>query len=84
MRAADYIRKTNRANWMEPDNRSVPVVASTGPVFKVGQRVAVVTPEETFYGELRALDDGLAVVTIDGRGERVPLDIIRPLDSQGN
>jgi len=87
MKAADYIRKTNRADWMEPDNRPVPVRASTGPAYRPGQRVAVLTfdePPRELQGELRAIDDGLAVVLIDGRAERVPADRIKPLDSQGN
>jgi hypothetical protein len=83
MKAADYIRKTNRADWMEPDNRPVPVRASTRPAFRPGQQVAVVTladPPETLYGELRAVDDTLAVVLIAGRSLRVPVELIRPLD----
>jgi hypothetical protein len=80
-------KKMPRPDWMERDNRPVPVRAAIGPAFRPGQRVAVVTlgdPPETIYGELRALDDGLAVVSIDGRNERVPVELIRPLDSQGN
>jgi hypothetical protein len=80
-------KKMRQADWMERDNRPVPVLADSGPAFEPGQRVAVVTlgdPPETIYGELRALDDGLAVVFIDGRSERVPAELIRPLDSQGN
>jgi hypothetical protein len=73
--------------WIEPDNTPIRLEAPTSPAFASGERVAVVTlddPPRTFYGELRAIDDGLAVVFIAGRSERVPVEYLRKLDSQGN
>lgn len=75
-----------KPNWIEQDDERPRLIrASDRPAFETGQRVAVLTFEEPpreLQGELRAIDDGLAVVLIDGRAERVPLDRIKALDSQ--
>ena len=56
-----------------------PVRPSTAPTFEPGQRVIVTTATGVEYtGELRAVDDGLAVVMIDGRFERVPVELVKP------
>lgn len=74
-------KKMRQADWMERDNSPVPVRADSGPAYRPGQQVAVLTfddPPRELHGELRAIDDGLAVVVIDGRAERVPADRIKP------
>jgi len=69
----------------DEDERPRLIRAADRPPYEPGQMVAVLTfdePPRELQGELRAIDDGLAVVLIDGRAERVPLDRIKPLDSQ--
>ena len=69
--------------WMtNEDERPRIIRASDRPAYEPGQMVAVLTfddPPRELHGELRAIDDGLAVVLIDGRAERVPADRIKPL-----
>ena len=69
----------NHPEWLDQGPEPVLPAARS---FAYGERVAVhvLGPvAEVLQGEIRAVDGPLAVVLIDGRLERVPLDLISPL-----